>query len=63
MTSNTNAGAALDFDWKGGLKNLNRELAAYDLLCEEEDERFPDEDGMTGVIGLTLRLCDMNNNR
>jgi hypothetical protein len=50
MTSNTNAGAALDFDWKGGLKNLNRELAAYDLLCEEEDERFPDEDGMTGVI-------------
>jgi hypothetical protein len=30
--------AGLDFYWKGGLKNLNRELAAYDLLCEDEDE-------------------------
>jgi hypothetical protein len=40
-------GAGLDFYWKGGLKNLNRELAAYDLLCEEEDESLPDGDGMT----------------
>ena len=50
MTSNTNAGAGLDFYWKGGLKNLNRELAAYDLLCEEEEESFPDEDGMADAI-------------
>jgi hypothetical protein len=50
VTSNTNAGAGLDFYWKGGLKNLNRELAAYDLLCEEEDESFPDEDGMADAI-------------
>jgi hypothetical protein len=50
MTSNTNAGAGLDFYWKGGLKNLNRELAAYDLLCEEEDESFPGEDGTTDAI-------------
>ena len=27
---------------QGGLKNLNRELAAYDLLCKEEDESLPD---------------------
>jgi hypothetical protein len=40
-------GAGLDFCWKGGLKNLNRELAAYDLLCEDEDESVPDEDRVT----------------
>jgi hypothetical protein len=50
MTSNMNAEAGLDFYWKGGLKNLNQELAAYDLLCEEEEESFPDEDGMADVI-------------
>jgi len=48
MTSNMIPGAGLDFYWKGGLKNLNQELAAYDLLCEEEeDESLPDGDGMT----------------
>jgi hypothetical protein len=40
-------GAGLDFNWKGGLKNLNCELAVYDLLCEEEDESLPDGDGIT----------------
>jgi hypothetical protein len=40
-------GAGLDFYWKGGLKNLNWELAAYDLLCEDEDESVPDEDRVT----------------
>jgi len=55
MDSDANAGAGLDFYWKGGLKNLNRELAAYELLCEEEDENVPDGDemavdGLTGVI-------------
>jgi hypothetical protein len=46
MTSNMIPGTGLDFYWKGGLKNLNWELAAYDLLCEEEDKSLPDEDGM-----------------
>ena len=45
--SNMIPGAGLDFYWKGGLKNLNWELAAYDLLCEEEDESLPDGDGIT----------------
>lgn len=34
----TSDSAGLDFYWKGGLKNLEQELAAYDLLFEEEDE-------------------------
>ena len=42
MTSNVIPGAGLDFYWKRGLKNLNRELAAYDLLCKEEDKSLPD---------------------
>lgn len=53
MTSNTNAGTSLDLYWKGGSKNMNWELAADDLLCEES---FPDEDGVADVIdgaGLT----------
>jgi hypothetical protein len=31
------------------LKNLNWELAAYDLLCKE-DKIFPDEDEMADAI-------------
>jgi hypothetical protein len=32
------SGMHLEFYWKGGLKNLGCELAAYDLLYEDEDE-------------------------
>jgi hypothetical protein len=32
------SGTHLEFYWKGGLKNLECELAAYDLLYEDEDE-------------------------
>jgi len=28
----TSSGACLDFYWKGGLKNMEREVVAYDLL-------------------------------
>ena len=62
MTSNMIPGTGLDFYWKGGLKNLNWELAAYDLLCEEEDKNLPDEDGMmdgmdhANWLRLTLAL-------
>jgi hypothetical protein len=36
--STTSPTPGLDFYWKGGLKNLEQELAAYDLLYAEEDE-------------------------
>ena len=52
MHSDANTGAGLNFYWKGGLKNLNWELAAYELLCEEEDENVPDEMAVDGVAGL-----------
>jgi hypothetical protein len=34
----TPSGPGLEFYWKGGLKNLEQELAAYDLLYSEEDD-------------------------
>jgi hypothetical protein len=37
-TTSPTPGPGLDFYWKGGLKNLEEELAAYDLLYAEEDE-------------------------
>jgi hypothetical protein len=36
--STTSSAPGLDFYWKGGLKNLEQELAAYDLLYAKEDE-------------------------
>jgi len=36
--STTSPAPGLDFYWKGGLKNLEQKLAAYDLLYGEEDE-------------------------
>ncbi|KIM74770.1 hypothetical protein PILCRDRAFT_92459 [Piloderma croceum F 1598] len=53
VTSNMTTEASLDFYWKGGLKNLNQELTAYDLLCEEEDESLPDKDEMTDGMDHT----------
>jgi predicted RNase H-like nuclease len=35
-------GPGLEFYWKGGLKNLEQELAAYDLLYSEEDDTSTD---------------------
>jgi hypothetical protein len=34
----TPSGPGLEFYWKGGLKNLEQELAAYDLLYSEEND-------------------------
>ena len=34
----TPSGSGLEFYWKGGLKNLEQELAAYDLLYGEEND-------------------------
>ena len=35
--TNTSSSACLDFYWKGGLKNMEREVAAYDLLNAGDD--------------------------
>lgn len=37
-------GVGLDFYWKGGLRNLDRELASYDLQQAEDDE----DEGVAG---------------
>lgn len=36
QTAKVTSSTSLEFYWKGGLKNLKRELAAYDLLYKEE---------------------------
>jgi hypothetical protein len=38
QTAEVTSGTSLEFYWKGGLKNLERELVAYDLLYEEESD-------------------------
>jgi hypothetical protein len=44
----TPSGTGLAFYWKGGLKNLDKELETYDLLYEAEQEEPSDADGSEG---------------
>ena len=61
--STTDNGAGLDFYWKGGLKNLEEELASYELQQSEEDAdtaagvpldlgALASTDGSTSMAGL-----------